>query len=592
MKFSHFIKLCLIFIIFPIINPRVSQGAFNEQIAIDSKAIALTNTCTADPPGLMSAHYNPAGLSLLDEGKTLGQGFAFPLIERTGRLTQDPDFDGFMSGTWGPDAPFNPDDPLSAHGGPDPLADTEGTNNRNRMYIPFYGPIDMLVGANLGLASKKKDSKWTFAYANYAPYGGGMAHRDKDDPMRFGCKSLYLQHLIYAAPTVAYQFTDTLSLGLSIGMGQTALGMELDQRTPNELVAMTRTVGDATKDLEIPVVSEQTLPPPFLGGGLGPYEYNTRLQMDLRDDFTPSFNLGLLWRPRSWFSFGICYQSETQADLTGTYNFEYSEQFQNQVSWNGLTEMTIQNAGMLDLPTVGIPSQHGTVTATQYFPQRVQAGIMVKPIDKLKVLFDLHWADWSIVKEDRFTYDQTIQLFQIAKLLGYTGGNTNLVVQRNMEDTWHWSVGLEYQLLDNLCLRAGYERRPTSAQDNLWDALYFLPDMEFYGAGVGIKLPKNITLDIGLGYLFNKSHKIDNNESSNMNSTDFTTIVYNPYAGLDYEQETYLYIASFGITMPLEVQMELLHHQLEMAEHAAGSIKKIFKKIFKKINPYNKGDDT
>ena len=217
----------------------------------------------------MSVHYNPAGLSLLNDGKTLSQGFAFPLIERTGRLTEDPDFDGFMNNTWGPDAPFNPEDPLSAHGGPDPLAGTEGTNNRNRMYIPFYGPIDMLVGANLGLSSRKKDSKWTFAYANYAPYGGGMAHREADDPMRFGCKSLYLQHLVYAAPTAAYQISDTLSLGISIGMGQTALGMELDQRTPNELVAMTRVVGDATKDLEIPVVSEQTLPPPFLGGGPG-----------------------------------------------------------------------------------------------------------------------------------------------------------------------------------------------------------------------------------------------------------------------------------------------------------------------------------
>ncbi|MCP4118395.1 MAG: hypothetical protein GY737_23970 [Desulfobacteraceae bacterium] len=565
-----------------------SHGAFNEQMAVDTRAIALTNSCTADPPGLMSAHYNPAGLSQLDDGKFLSQGFVFPFIERTGKFKEDPDFEGFMEGTWGPNAPYNPDDPLSAHGGPDPLRDTEGTNNRNRMYIPFYGPVDMLVGANLGVSSKKKDSKWTFAYTNYAPYGGGMAHREGDDPMRFGCKALYLQHLIYAAPTASYQLSDTLSVGVSIGMGQTAIGMEIDQRTPNELVAMTRVIGDATKDLEIPVVSEQTLPPPFLGGGLGPYEYNTRLQMDLRDDFTPSFNLGLLWKPRSWFSFGICYQSQTKADLTGTYKFEYSEQFQQQVSWNGLTDMTVQNAGMLNLPIKGVPSQHGTATGTQYFPQRVQTGIMLKPTSKLKLLFDLHWADWSVAKEDRFVCDQDIQLFQIAKLLGYTGGNRSMVVKREMEDTWHWSVGIEYQLLDKLCLRAGYERRPTSARNDLWDALYFVPDMEFFGAGVGLKLPKNMSLDISFGYLCNDSHKIDNNQSSNMNSTDFTQIVYNPYAGLDYEQELYLYIASFAITMPLEVQAEMLHHQMQMMEHTIHSVKK----LVNKINPFHKGDAT
>lgn len=570
-----------------------AYAAFNEQVAVDSRAISLANTVTADPPGLMSAHYNPAGLALLDDGKTFSQGFVVPWIERTGKFKADPDFDGFMSDTWGPNAPFNPDDPLSAHGGPDPLDGTEGTNNRCRMYVPFYGPVDMLVGANLGISTRKKDSRWTFAYANYAPYGGGMAHREKDDPMRFGCKSLYLQHLIYAAPTAAYQISDTLALGISVGMGQTAMGIEVDQRTPNELVALSRFIGDATRDLEIPVVSEETLPPPFLGGGLGPYEYNTRLQMDLRDDFTPSINIGLLWKPRSWFSFGICYQSETKADITGDYKFEYSDQFQRQVAWNGLTPMTIENAGMLDLPTNPLEYQSGTVTATQIFPRRVQTGIMVKPMEKLKLLFDLHWANWSAVQEDRFEFDQSIQLFRIAKLLGYTGGNSTMFVDRRMKDTWHWSMGMEYQLTDALCLRAGYEKRPTSARNDLFDALYFLPDMEYYGFGVGLKLPKNITLDIGLGYLCNPSHKVDNNSSTNMNSTDFTTIVYNPYAGLDYEQETYLYLASFGITMPLENQMELLHHQsemlhhqLEMGRHAIHAIKK----IINKINPFHKGD--
>lgn len=576
--------LARLLLIFCLMVPSGAEAAFNEQIAVDARAISLANTCTADPPGLMSVHYNPAGLSLLDEGATFGNGLVAPFIERTGRFTEDPEFEGFLNDTWGPDAPYNPEDPLSAHGGPDPLAGTEGTNDRNRMYIPFYGPVDILVGANLGISSKKPDSKWTIAYANYAPYGGGFAHRDKDDPMRYGSKSLYLQHLVYAAPTAAYQVSEELSVGLSIGLGQTAFGLELDQRTPNTLVGLTRVIGDATKDLEIPVISEQTLPPPFLGGGLGPYEYNTRLQMDMRDDFSPSYNLGLLWRPKSWFSFGIVYQSETESELTGDYSFEYSKQWQRMMAWNGRTPMTMQTAGMLDLPINGVPEQTGTVTRTQKFPQRVQAGIMVKPISRLKLLFDVHWADWSVVEEDRFEFDQDIQLFRVAKLLGYTGGNRALVVERDMEDTWHWSVGMEIMATDWLTLRAGYEKRPTSAQDDLWDALYFLPDMDFYGAGLGLHLPKDVHIDLGFGYLVNKSLEIDNNESTNMNSTDFTTIVYNPYAGLDYEQETEIYIASFGLTMPLEVQLELIHHQLEMGKHALHTVGS----MIGKLNPFSK----
>jgi long-subunit fatty acid transport protein len=164
--------------------------------------------------------------------------------------------------------------------------------------------------------------------------------------------------------------------------------------------------------------------------------------------------------------------------------------------------------------------------------------------------------------------------------MGYTGGNNALVVERDMEDTWHWSVGIEYQALDWLALRAGYEKRPTSTQKDYWDAIYFLPDMEFYGAGVGFRLPKDVKIDLGVGYLRNESMKIDNNESTNMNSTDFTRIVYNPFAGLDYEQETYIYIASFGVTMPLQVQMDLLHHQMETVKH-----------LFHKLNPFSKEDE-
>jgi long-subunit fatty acid transport protein len=584
MMFSRLFCLSALLIL---LVPGVSKAVFNEQIAVDTKAISLANTVTADPPGLMSAHYNPAGLSLLGGGKILGNGITFPHIERTGRLTEAEDFEGFLNDTWGPDAPYNPEDPLSAHGGPDPLAGTEGTNSHNRMYLPFYGPVDFLIGPNLGLSTRKEDSRWTFAYANYAPYGGGMAHRDEGDPMRYGLKSLYLQHLIYAAPTAAYQVSETLSVGVSIGMGQTSFGLELDQRTPNELVGLTRVIGDATRDLEIPVVSEQTLPPPFLGGGLGPYEYNTRLQMDLRDDFSPSFNLGLLYRPKEWFSFGITYQSETESELTGDYTFAYSEQFQRMVNWNNSTPLTMQNAGMLDLPTVGVPYQTGSVTRIQKFPQRVQAGIMIKPVTPLKLLFDVHWADWSVIDEDRFVFDQDIQLFRIAKLLGYIGGNNALVVKRDMKDTWHWSVGVEYQALDWLALRAGYERRPTSTRKDLWDAIYFVPDMEFFGAGVGFRLPHDVTLDLGFGYLMNDSYKIGNNESTNMNSTDFTTIVYNPYTGLDYEQETYIYLASFGVTMPLQVQMDMLHHQMEMGKHAVHKIKG----FFKHLNPFAKDEN-
>jgi len=565
--------------------PYRAFAVFNEQLAVDARAVSLANTCTADPPGLMSVHYNPAGLSLLDEGKTFSNGFALPIIKRTGYFKTAKDFKGFMGGYWGPDPEKWPDyydpetDPNSDHGGPDPLDGKSGTNSSGRMYLPFYGPLDFLAGPNLGLASRTKDSRWTFAYANYAPIAGGMAHRDKGDPFQFGCKSLYAQHLIYAAPSASYSVSDSLSLGVSVGMAQRAMGLELDVRTPNELVAMTRVIGDATKDLEIPVVSEQTLPPPWLGGGLGPYEHNISIAMDARDDFVPSYNLGLLWRPLNWFSYGIVYQSESKAELSGDYIWEYSAQFQKQVKWNSLTPMTMESAGMLDLPINPVPYQSGTVTATQTFPKRIQTGIMIRPMEKLKLLMDVHWSNWAKAgKEDRFVFDQRIQVLRIAKMMGYAHGAYTFVVDRNMKDTWHVSTAMEYEVNDKLTLRCGYEKRPTSLQKSHFDALYFVPDADFIGTGLGLKLPNGMNLDLGFGYLFANNFKIYNNESTNMNSLDFTQMG-NPFAGLDYKQDLSIIIATFGVTMPLELQLEMMHHQQEMVKHAIHKIKGLIKKI-------------
>ncbi|MBI9090072.1 MAG: TonB-dependent receptor [Desulfobacterium sp.] len=559
-------------------------GVNNEQMAVDARAIALANTVTADPASSLPTHYNPAGLSWVDDGKMLRNTYALPFLKRTGKFTADEDWEGLMGDTWGPRAPYNPDDPLSAHGGPDPLAGTEGTSSSGRMFLPFYGPLDFSIGSSMGLSSRAKDSKWTFAHANYAPYGGGMTHRDEDDPLRFKIKSGYAQHLIYTAPTASLKLTETLSVGLAVCLGQSAMGTEIDSRAPNELVALQRVLGDATKDLNIPYISQETMPPPWYGGGSGPYETNVRADLNLRDDFSPSFNLGLLWRPQSWFSFGICYQSAIKSEMRGDYFFEYSDQYRATVDWNASSPQTMQTAGMLDLPIKSVPFQSGTVTGTVRYPQRVQTGIMVKPMEKLKLLFDVHWADWSIIEQDSFKFDQKIHPLQSAKLLGAKGGDSGIVVDRDMKDTWHWSVGMEYQATPKLCLRAGYEKRPTSHQAHLFDA-GSMPDAEFIGCGIGIRQAKNMRLDLSFGYLFYHDYKVPNNTSSNFNSNIFTD-VGSPYAGLDYEQSLTVKIFAVGITMPIEEQGRRLS--------AIGNIVALpfnmLGRLVNMINPFHKDD--
>ncbi len=556
------------------LSASLSHAAFLEQMAICSKTISMANTCTADPPGIISVHCNPAGLSILPEGKMFTQGFTLPILNVKHNFKADEEFEGFF-GQWGPQEG-------QEH---DPIAGTSGKISSGRMYLPIYDDtINFLGGPCAGLSTRKPGSRWTFAVGNYAPFAAGANHKS-DDSVRFNGRSLVLQHLIYAAPAVSYQVTDDLSLGLCVGAGQTAMEMRMNMRSPNELVALTRVLGEATESLEIPILSELTLPPPWFGGGIGPYDQVATLDLHVRDDFSPNYNLGLLWKPKKWFSFGLTYQSEIVAHLSGGYNFRYSDQWQRMQDWMGSSPLLLTTAAMFQLPTKGVPYQSGQITTTQKFPQRIQSGIMVKPTKRLKLLFDLHWVQWSIIKQDNFRTDQDIQLLQLVKMLGYTGGHRNLIVPRNLEDTIHWSAALEYQVTPKLALRCGYEFRPTSVQDDLYDCLYFMPDLHNVAVGAGVKLPHGVTLDIGIACLFNPSKVTKNNSSTNMNSTDFFYPVYNPFAGLDVEQETYIWMLSGGVTMPfhafIEHQKHLMHKQHEAVGHLVHLLKKPFE-LFKK----------
>ncbi len=546
-----------------------ARAAFVEQMAIDAKAISLANTCTADPPGLMSIHYNPAGLSNLPEGQVFGQGVTLPWLSVSRKFNADPKFGGFF-GQWGPQEG-------QIH---DPLDGTSDTNSSGMMYVPIYNKtIKFLIAPTMGVSYRKPESRWTFAVGNYVPYGGGF-NFNGDGPSAWNGRSLALQHLIYAAPAASYKLTPDLSLGMSVGMGQTAMRMHMNMRSPNELVALTKVLGDATQNLEIPVLSELTLPPPWFGGGIGPYDRVASLELQVRDDFSPNYNLGMLYTPEPWLTWGMTYQSEIDADLNGSYMFKYSDQWQRMMSWMGSSPLLLIVSGMFQLPTQGVPFQGGTLTATQKFPQRLQSGVAIKPGEKLKFLFDMNWVNWSVVQQDNFQTDQDIQLLQLVKMLGYTGGHRNLIVQRHLKDTVSWGVGLEFEATRKLTLRCGYEYRPTSIRKNLADLLYFVPDLHNVGVGAGIRLPHETTLDIGLGCLFNTSYKIPSNSSTNSTSTDFWYPVYNPYAGLNIEQKTFIYLASLNLTMPFHAFIEMQKDMMKKQHEAIGHVIDLFKKPF------------
>jgi long-subunit fatty acid transport protein len=473
----------------------------------------------------------------MGDGTYISLGLIPALLVKSGKFTADNNHVGFHD--------YNGDKVE------DPIAGTEGKTSTGRMYIPILNDTaPAVMGPIFGLSHRTPGSNWTFGYTSYAQYGGGWEYGE-GDPSAYGARAVYVQHLIYAAPAVSYRVNNNLSIGASFGVGQTAMGLELKMRGPNEIVNLTRILGDATKDMANPIF-DVTIPLPLFGGGMGVYDNVGNFSLTLRDDFSPSYNLGALWQPFDWISFGLCYQSAIKANVSGPFSFKYSEDFQKMVAWSGSTAVMQIASIIFDLPYTATEEQKGTASTIIEFPQIVNFGIKLNPTKRLSLLGELHWAEWSAVKENNIKFDQKIQFLQLEKFMGYTNGDYNMVVKREFEDTLNWGVGAEYQLLDWLQLRAGYENRTTSTVDDYYDLMYALPSMNYFGAGMGIKWG-NIDIDLALGYMVSKKHLIAAGSSKNMNSYTLGEGLNTSYRGLTYDEKMSVYMASMKLTMPLDM---------------------------------------
>jgi long-subunit fatty acid transport protein len=537
--------------------PRDGAAALFEQLAVDTRAVSLGNAVTADPQGPFSIHFNPAGLDRVD-GTTFEMGlFYVPVLNIKANFAQGTD--PATGKLWAPFGGW-------FNGGIDPEAGHSSSTTPS-VSLPFVGQLPFMAAPYNGYAHHDKDSPFAYGFAVYAPFAVGDAHTDPNDPYRFLGQSMSIIRLVLS-PGVSYRLTNSLSIGASVGWGLSFMGFNTRMRAPNDMVALTGALGESTKGLEIPIISELTLPAPWFGGGLSPYEEMGGLKFFAQDTFNTSYNIGLLWEPFSWISFGGVYQSKADADMKGRYRFDYSDRMQKTVNWLGSSPTTIIVAAMLGLPTHVASEDDGTMSISVVYPERVQLGIKLQPHRRIKFLVDANWTHWSQWKSMDIVFDRDMALLQMAKLMGYTGGSRLLTMPNNFKDTWHLSYGLELQPFDPITLRLGYEHRPTSVSANTFGPVP-LGDMDLYSVGIGIdqrsSAPKRKIkglsdvkgilhqmlapdyLDLSFTYMTSE-YKVNFNQSKLFNSTNFTDIIYNPFAGLICDMKTTSYIVSLKQT--------------------------------------------
>ena len=436
----------------------------NETFGIGAKATALGGAFTAYANDFSAMHYNPAGLSQ-QKHNNVNLGLHVIDIDYEQKVTQRD----------------------TTTYGPEPLDGSHSTNNCDLVYVPQFGII-----------YKPQDSKWTLAYGAYVPFGAHMWSNKRTANNRYSGAEVYNTRMIYAAPSVAYQVMSNLSIGLSVGMGNTDEGYNIQMRLP----ALAGLEGVNLNGMQTEI---------------------GQLTGDLDDDFTLSANVGVLWKALDNFTIGLTYRSESHSKMEGSSKFKYTP-----------TALAIMNGPPLELNASRVEKFDTELSFTH--PQEVVLGFKFDVNDQWSLMSDVSWTDWSVRNTENFRFKGTPAIFTATEMFGSDNPANALVVKRSWEDTYEFRIGTEYRPNDWLALRFGYHYRPCAIQEKYWDNNWPLTDYHVFSLGSGIKLSKSITMDLAYSLAWCRDWDIENKESRNLTTGD--RIVYSPYAGDEVNTKT------------------------------------------------------
>ena len=251
-------------------------------------------------------------------------------------------------------------------------------------------------------------------------------------------------------PVPALQYTVTpKDLPLSFGLGLYApfgLRVEWPDYVPFRQDGIKATINYLTVN---PVVAWKLLPElsiaagptfnfsqvDFVQGVFAAPFFNDRAEFK-GDGYSFGFNLGLLWQPRSEWSFGLSYRSSSRMNYNGHFSLS---------------------------PTPPLPLTYMATTTTIDYPDIVIGGVSWRPTTNWNFEVDLDWANWSTVHNLALQY----------------------VSARNLD--WHSSfmpeIGVTRYLAKGYYVSAGYFFSQASASADFFTPLD--PDTNLHIGSIG-----------------------------------------------------------------------------------------------------------
>ena len=535
-----------------------TRATLVDSLTIGSaKALSLGHSVTADPPGIDSIHYNPAGLARLKGKqrhiKVLSADFGIELKFGEYEAGQQKRIDRTAEFI-GEDSPYLVDEAYGA------TSKTEGAT----AMLPVFGMVDLplALAPLIGFSFSPEGSDLTFGTNTYTPMFLGF-NRKEDDPGRFMGEQLSLTMITYLSPTVAYQITDSLSFGASVNFNYAGVGIKLIFREPHEMFYWMQS--EWVQGFMCNAEGESITDAINVCNNISPYSDLGIMEFEVEQPMALGFNLGLLWEPMDWITFGLAYNSGIDLDMNGDFQFPASEELR-EFFLPILSADVVQTAGQgLELVNVNLPTPEslggvdaqgnvdpgvqGQANVKLEMPEHWAIGTSIQITPRLKVNMDVKWTGWSSFVGIPVTFDRNIGLLELAVIADQLGGNNQakpnaVTFPLGLQDTWNWSIGTEFQYNDRLVLRAGIEDRPSATPPEARSPLVPLDEGMLYGAGFGYQLKKGTDIDFALGY-FSSSLEMPACTSQIGNSCDGRQVIYNPYVGQDITADLNVFLVEF-----------------------------------------------
>ncbi|MDR1812402.1 MAG: outer membrane protein transport protein [Candidatus Fibromonas sp.] len=382
-----------------------------------------------------------------------------------------------------------------------PEVEFEGKEVNNKMGTPIY----VYAGSSI--------SNWFSAGLSFTtPYGNSM------DLGESWAGANLLQDIslsVYALqPTVAFKFLDKISIGggPTINLGSFSLSKRLiptgylSQTALPALATGLRLMGETVNAEFVNSVIDENRESPISA------EFSGDADVGL------GFHLGALYDvlPNK-LAFGISYRSEVEMKLAkgkakGTEN---------------MTKLNAILVGLGQSPLPVPPLDQGTFEAELPLPANLNAGLSVRPIEKLLLAFDLQMIFWGAYEELSLDFTKDGQTFYKS------------VSEKNYHNTLAYRFGVQYTLIDQLDLRLGMYYDETPVDDE-----YLTPESPStnkLGSTIGFSFRPIPNLSIDASFLYALGFGRDAKSGSKKDSNGSVD-------GLDGRYEVQAWAPSVGVS--------------------------------------------